>query len=166
MFNYCPNCAFKIQSINNHIIACSNCGFNFYINPAPTNGVIFTNKKGGVLLVKRKFPPKKSYWDIPGGFVDFNETSEESVKREVKEELGFIVSKIKFFSSYASPYLYKGFLYHTICFVYLGKIDNQKIIPGDDVSEIRFFSKDKIPFNKLAFPNVKNSISDYLSSLK
>jgi len=45
--------------------------------------VIRDNK---VLLVKRKQPPGKGLWAIPGGRVELGETLKEAAEREVREE--------------------------------------------------------------------------------
>jgi 8-oxo-dGTP diphosphatase len=41
-----------------------------------------------VLLLKRKKSPEAGYWSIPGGRVEFGETVEAAIVREIKEELG------------------------------------------------------------------------------
>ena len=170
-FKYCPNCKAKIKLSNRpaspagRLIDCTFCGFHFYINPAPTNGLILENEKGEILLVKRKYPPKKGYWDIPGGFVDFGETIEESLRREIKEELEIDITDLKYFTSTADRYLFKGVDYHTLCFVFLGKFVGKKnLSPSDDIDEIKFFSKNNLPFDRLAFPGLIGVYKNYLSS--
>lgn len=51
-------------------------------------GVLFVDKAGRILLVK---PTYKSYWDLPGGIVEPDESPLDAAMREVKEELGIIV---------------------------------------------------------------------------
>lgn len=41
-----------------------------------------------VLLLKRRKSPEAGYWSIPGGRVEFGETVEAAIVRELKEELG------------------------------------------------------------------------------
>ena len=48
---------------------------------------IITNEKNEILLIKG---PKRG-WEFPGGVVESNETIEEAVIREVKEETGYNV---------------------------------------------------------------------------
>lgn len=163
-FKFCPNCKNKLKKISNRLIDCPSCGFHFYFNPAVSNAVILENNQKKILLVKRKFPPKKGFWDLPGGFIEFKETIENSIKREIKEELNINLSQLKYFASYIDRYFYKGFNYHTLCFVFVGKIKNQIPYPGDDAAELRFFKKEEIPFKKLAFTGIKNALKDYLIS--
>ena len=47
----------------------------------------------GIILIKRKNPPYG--WAIPGGFVDYGETVEESAKREAKEETSLDIEKLR-----------------------------------------------------------------------
>lgn len=117
------------------------------------------------MLVRRKYPPKQDYWDLPGGFVDLGESMEESMKREIKEEIGIDIKDLKYFSSYSDRYLFKDIYYWTICFVYIGEIHNSNLKPTDDVSEIKFFSPSEIPISRLAFNCIKQSLKDYIKKL-
>ncbi|MFN4212614.1 MAG: NUDIX hydrolase [Microgenomates group bacterium] len=164
-FKFCPNCKGKLKKIGLRLLDCQSCGFHFYLNPCPTNALIIENNKGEILLVKRKLPPKKNFWDLPGGFLDFKETIKESLIREVKEELNINLKNFTFnyLGSFFDRYFYKGINYHTICFIFYTKI-KQKLTfkPRDDVSEIKFLPKDKIPWEKIAFDGIKKALKDYI----
>jgi len=45
-------------------------------------------KNGKVLLVRQNKYPFFGFWVIPGGHVEYGETVEKAIKREMKEELG------------------------------------------------------------------------------
>jgi len=162
---YCPNCKAKIK-LSNRLIDCTKCGFRFYLNPVPTNGLIVQNEKGEILLVRRKHKPKKGFWDVPGGFVDFGETLEESIIREIKEELGVKVKDLCYLTSTPDRYLYKAINYQTICFFFTGKVNSKVLKAKDDITEIKFFPQNNIPYGRIAFSGGKKAIKKYLSSFK
>ena len=58
------------------------------------SNAIILNSKGEILLVKRSDTDKyfPGEWELPGGGVDFTETPQESLKREVLEECGLTVA--------------------------------------------------------------------------
>ena len=47
--------------------------------------------RGKVLLLRRKNPPNKGRWALPGGLVEIAEDTAEAALREVKEETGLEV---------------------------------------------------------------------------
>jgi 8-oxo-dGTP diphosphatase len=58
--------------------------------PAPRLGVgaFIRDPAGRLLLVQRRRTPEAGHWGLPGGKVDFGETVEAAVLREIEEELG------------------------------------------------------------------------------
>lgn len=64
---------------------------------------VVIRRTGGVVLVKRRKPPYQGYWALPGGFVEYGETTEEAVKREVKEETGLDVDIRGLIGVYSKP---------------------------------------------------------------
>ncbi|MBI3620069.1 NUDIX domain-containing protein [Candidatus Roizmanbacteria bacterium] len=164
-FRYCPRCSGRFQKKKENLLLCGKCHFHLYVNPRVTNGIILENENEEILLVKRKYPPKRDYWDIPGGFLDFKETIEESMSREMKEELGLQFHAFKYFHSYYGTYTFQGLRYHTLCIMFIGKIKHvTRLEPTDDVSEVRFFKWNRVPFSRLAFVEVRKGIKDYLLS--
>lgn len=150
-FKFCPKCGGKLKKENINLLICQKCGFDFYQNPKACMGVIMENKKGQILMVKRKFDPFKGTWDLPGGFIENNETAEEATRREIFEELGLRVKSLKYLSTCTSRYLYKGINFHTLCFMFFAKINKKPKKTEDDISEAKFFDKDKIPYDNIAF---------------
>jgi len=59
-------------------------------DPAPRLGVgaFIRDAEGRLLLVQRRREPEAGHWGLPGGKVDFGETVEAAVLREIEEELG------------------------------------------------------------------------------
>lgn len=160
-FKFCPRCAQKLQ-LKNESLQCSSCGFHFYVNPAPTNAVLIENEKKEILLVKRKFDPKKGFWDTAGGFLQPNESIEDSVKREIFEELGVDVEMTRIIGLYPDDYLFQDIIYPTINILVTAKIISGTLQAGDDAEEFEFFPREKILYLQFAFPWIKKGIEDYL----
>lgn len=162
-YRYCPKCGSEAERKSPNLLICKSCGYNFYLNPAPTNAIILENELGEILLVKRKFEPKKGYLDLPGGFVEPGESMEESTIREIKEELGADIDEVKYFNSYPDIYLFQGVHIKTLGLTLIGKIKSDaKLNPSDDVEDARFYPKDKIPLKKVAFESIKLALVDYI----
>lgn len=92
-----------------------------YPRPALTTDCVVFGFDGAdlsVLLIRRANEPFQYAWAFPGGFLEMNETVEEGVLRELREETGIIpgfyrTGKSLFGSRQrsAGTYYYRGFLY-------------------------------------------------------
>lgn len=109
--------------------------------------------RGGIILVERKNPPLG--WALPGGFVDYGESVEEAVKREVKEETGLEFIDIRQFKVYSQPGRDPRF--HTVSVVFLGK-GRGILKASSDAQDCKVFSLDNLP--SLAFDH-RRIIEDY-----
>ncbi len=70
------------------------------------DAVIFFNDEGSsqkVLLIQRKNDPFKDQWALPGGFLENEEQLEDGAKRELEEETGLKVPKMKQVGIFANP---------------------------------------------------------------
>lgn len=56
---------------------------------------LIQDSKGKILLVQQQ-KKKSGYWLLPGGGIEFGESGEEALKRELKEELSLEVSYTEF----------------------------------------------------------------------
>ncbi|WP_048204629.1 NUDIX hydrolase [Methanococcoides methylutens] len=65
------------------------------------DAVIILNRK--IVLIKRKNPPFKNNFALPGGFVEVGETTEAAVIREANEETGLSIDIIKLVGVYSEP---------------------------------------------------------------
>ncbi len=66
------------------------------------DGIVFI-EDDEVVLVRRKYPPFKGFWALPGGFVEYGETVEDAVKREIFEETSLKVEIISLVGVYSDP---------------------------------------------------------------
>lgn len=71
-------------------------------------------------------------WEFPGGKVDFGETPEESVAREILEETGVKVKVVKMIPWVGTSYWeYAWGVQQTLCFVYLCDFVSQTKVEKD-----------------------------------
>ena len=128
-------------------IRCPKCRkeIEVYQNPIPTVDIIIEMRSKGIVLVKRKNPPKG--WAIPGGFVDYGESLEEAAVREAKEETNLDVKLVRQFHTYSDPK--RDPRHHSISTVYIAKAEG---IPQaeDDATEIGIFNESNLP-DQIAF---------------
>ncbi|MEF8879464.1 MAG: NUDIX hydrolase [Candidatus Thermoplasmatota archaeon] len=114
-----------------------------YKNPKLTvDGVVLKEDKE-ILLIKRKNPPFKDKWALPGGFVEYGETTEEAVKREVFEETGLKTEVEKLVGVYSDPE--RDPRGHMVSAVYKLKVVNGAVKGGDDAAVAKFFKIDDLP---------------------
>ena len=140
-FQFCPVCGSNHFEINNiKSKKCKDCGFSYYLNPSSATVALILNSKEELLAVRRKKDPAKGALDLPGGFVDMDETGEEGIAREVKEETGLDATDVKYQFSYPNLYLYSGFMVHTLDMFYEVKVkDDTHIEAMDDRKLQQFF---------------------------
>lgn len=130
-----------------------------YKNPIPTVDIIIEFEDKGIILIKRKKPPYG--WAIPGGFVEYGESLEQTAIREAKEETSLNVELIRQFHTYSDPQ--RDPRCHTITTVYIARAINGTPKASDDAEEIGIFTQENLPSN-LAFDHAK-ILKDYFSSL-
>jgi len=106
--------------------------------------------EGKLVLIKRKNPPYKGQFALPGGFVDIGETVEQAVIREIKEETDLNVKTVKLLGVYSDPK--RDPRSHTVSICFIVRCDGN-LKAGSDAEDIALFDLDNIP--KLAFDHNK-----------
>ncbi len=105
------------------------------------DGIILKDDK--VLLVKQSKPPFFGYWSLPGGHVEYGETVEEAVIREMKEELGVEVKIKKLLGVYSDPK--RDPRYHSASVAYLLEKGEGEICLNEEASEFKYFALNNLP---------------------
>ena len=127
--------------------ACPKCNFVDYQN-ARACVVILFNKGKMILLARRGVEPAKGQWDIPGGFVNPNESAEEAVVREALEETNLRVGIKEYLGSIPDVYGFRKTPTLNLC--YLVEIIEGELRANSDVAALEWFLIDKIP-EQMAF---------------
>ncbi len=161
LFQYCPKCGSKEFKVNNEKSKkCLACNFTYYFNPSAATVAVIVNPKREILVCRRANDPAKGTLDLPGGFVDMNETGEQAVIREVKEETNLNVDEAEYLFSLPNLYLYSGFLVHTLDLFYLCKVnDLNNPIGRDDISESFFVNIDDLIVDDFGLQSIKKGLT-------
>ncbi|MFV0522630.1 MAG: NUDIX domain-containing protein [Mangrovibacterium sp.] len=158
-FNYCPKCGSMHFTANGErSMICKSCKFEFYLNVASAVTAIIMDNNGRILLTRRSFNPQKGKLDLPGGFVEFNESAHDAIVRELKEELGADMQHITFFDTFSNEYSYSGLTIHTLDVTFLVKLQSLQLTAMDDVASFEFYDLDDIPMQEIAFQSTRNTI--------
>lgn len=102
-----------------------------------------------VLLIRRKNPPFKDLWALPGGFLDMDETLEESALRELNEETNIADVQLTQVGTFGHPDRDPRGRVITVAYVGIIKSEQQQATAGSDAAEVAWFSTLDLP--QLAF---------------
>ncbi|HEY90137.1 MAG TPA: NUDIX hydrolase [Thermoflexia bacterium] len=151
--NFCPRCGHALQDafvFNRQRRVCPACGLVVFRDHKVAAAVVVANTDGEVLLIKRAGNPRRGYWGLPAGFVDFDETPAEAAVRECHEETGLQVGTVKLLTVTAGHAHQRG---ANIIIVYEGLDVNGTLSPADDALDACFFPLDALP--PLAFSSIR-----------
>jgi 8-oxo-dGTP diphosphatase len=125
-------------------------------NPALTvDAVIVKNKK--IVLIKRKREPYRGQYALPGGFVEYGETVEAALRREVLEETGLVVKIKLLVGIYSDPD--RDPRGHVVSVAFASDIVGGTLTAGSDASDAMLWDLADLP--PLAFDHAQ-IISDSL----
>ena|SRR3989344_4789945 len=135
----------------------NNCEICAFRNPRATVTAVISNGDK-FLLAKRTEEPFKGWWDMIGGYMSEDETPEEALKREIKEELGVECSAkfMHFFPGYAE---WKGSEHPILSMAFLVDLDFDKVKVNEEIAELKWFHINELP--EIAFDS-NNKIMEYI----
>jgi 8-oxo-dGTP diphosphatase len=124
-----------------------------YDRPSVTvDVVIFTlrERELHVLLVKRRRWPFEGCWALPGGFIEMNESLEESARRELEEETGVRDVYLEQLYTFGDPGRDPRTRVISIAYFALVQADKQVLRTSDETSDVRWHPMRTLP-DQLAF---------------
>lgn len=105
--------------------------------------------KGIVLIERGKAPWGKA---IPGGKVEYGETVENAVRREMMEEVNLDLNDLRQFHVYSDPN--RDFRHHSVEVTHVAKAYKNPTA-GDDAAKAFVVKLEDIPWNELAFDHAQ-----------
>ena len=113
-------------------------------------GALLHDGHGKLMLQQRgpKARDERGRWDLCGGAVEFGDTIEDTIRRELKEELNLVPKSMEFLVAYDSHRVSdKDEKMHWVTIIYAVQIDPSKvkINEPDKIAETRWFTADTLP---------------------
>lgn len=166
-FKYCPICGSShFEEQDEKSKRCNECGFEYYMNPSSANVALILNEKEELLVVRREKEPAKGTLDLPGGFADIGETSEQGVIREVKEETGLNVKKVRYLFSIPNKYRYSDFDIPTLDMFYLCQVDDFTSLKAmDDASEVKWIAIKDIHPKQFGLKSIQQGLIQFIKKM-
>lgn len=105
--------------------------------------------KGNILMMKRGLKARDEHgnWDICGGALEFGESIDEAIRREVMEELCAPAQDIEFLNVYDAHRQHNGNKTHWIALLHAVKVDPKTVKNGEPhkIDEIRWVDSKTLP---------------------
>ncbi|KAA1243491.1 NUDIX domain-containing protein [Aquimarina sp. RZ0] len=109
----------------------------------------YKDRRLNVLLIKRDIEPFKDSWALPGGLVLNDESLENAVERELKEETNVTVDYLEQLYSFGSPERDPRNRVVSVTYFCLVKPEHHNIKADTDANDVAWFAINELP--KLAF---------------
>jgi ADP-ribose pyrophosphatase YjhB (NUDIX family) len=166
-FQFCPKCASpRRDQAGACPFHCPSCGFHYYFNPAIAVGGILLGTDGRLLLIRRAKDPAKGKLAVPGGFVDFGETAEEALHREVREEVNLELASLEYVCSQPNSYQYRDITYPVLDLFFSARITGGEASACDGVESVCWVELAQTDPTEMAFPSMREALRIYLAKLK
>jgi NAD+ diphosphatase len=137
---FCGKCGSKTQHKNDErAMVCPSCNTVVYpkISPAIIVAIISNDK----ILLAHNANFVGNWYSLIAGYVDVGETLEETLVREVKEEVGLDVWNIRYYKS--QPWALSG----SMMIGYIAEADESQAIciDGKEITDAAWFSRGNLP---------------------
>lgn len=137
---FCSRCGTKTSlKESERAIYCPSCELTVYPKISPAIIVAITcNDK--ILLAKGKHY-RFNFYSLVAGYADFGESLEQTVVREVKEEVGIDIKNLHYYGSQPWPFS------SSMMIGYFAEADDQQpiVIDTDELHDAKWFNREDLP---------------------
>ncbi|HKJ01678.1 MAG TPA: NAD(+) diphosphatase [Longimicrobiales bacterium] len=136
---FCSRCGHATERHGVHeAMVCPRCGHLHFPRLSPA--VIVLIERGREMLLARSpgFPP--GVYSTVAGFVEPGESLEETVHREILEEVGVKVTDLRYFGSQPWPFP------HSLMVGFVARwLEGEIVIDDDEIEDARWFTPEEMP---------------------
>ena len=158
LFRFCPRCGSPraAENVGHTPLRCAACAFTFYFNPTVAAAAFIFDAEGRVLLIRRARAPSAGKFGVPGGFIDFGESAEEGMRREVREEVGLELDRVRFLVSFPNLYPYREVVYPVVDLYFAADAVHPEAARAlDGVAGFEWRLPAQVPDAELAFDSMR-----------
>jgi NAD+ diphosphatase len=141
---FCSKCGSNLEpSDRERMLHCNNCGFSVYPTISPC--VIVAVYNGSKLLLTKYAGRAYTRYALIAGFVEIGESLEQTVHREVMEEVGLKVKNLSFYKSQPWPFT------DTLLAGFYAELDGDDtiILDENELETAVWMEREDIPPNEL-----------------
>jgi len=136
---FCGRCATPTSlAPRERCLRCPKCALAAYPRISPAIIVLVRRGERALLARSARFPIP--FFSTLAGFVEAGESLEETLVREVREEVGISVKNVRYFGSQPWPFpnsLMVGF--------FADHESGEIVVDGEEIAEARWFSESELP---------------------
>lgn len=162
--NFCSNCGSKVifsELPDEHLprFNCPECKMIHYQNPLVIVGCvpIWEDK---VMLCKRGIEPQFGLWNIPGGFMENDESVEVGAAREMFEETNGRVKILGLHTAFTVVPVNQVHLH------FLAEMEDLNYSITPESTDIQLFRENEIPWSDIAFASSIFALRKYFEDVK
>lgn len=123
--HYCGGCGSnKLHFDGQKEHRCQQCGWIYFGNPAAAVAALLWHD-GELLMVRRGRDPGQGLLDLPGGFVDPDETAESALQRELIEELRLPLNNFRYRASFPNRYVFGNIEYSIVDLIFEANLSSR-----------------------------------------
>lgn len=161
---FCSNCGARVtekipagDNRTRHV--CDACQTVHYQNPNIVAGCIPV-WEDRVLLCKRAIEPRYGLWTLPAGFMENGESTEQAAARETWEEACGKVTDMALYGVFSIPHINQVYM------MFRAQLAADDYRPGAESLDVRLHEEHEIPWDELAFPVVKLTLTRYYQDMR
>jgi mutator protein MutT len=112
-----------------------------------SSGIIIKNNAGEILLAYRN---DTKNWGIPGGYMEPGETFEDTIKRELVEELNIKVERLSLYKVFSGKEFYHEYpngdkVYSVIAMFECKNIVGEPSVDQEEIRKVQYFPMNALP---------------------
>ena len=126
-------------------------------------------KNNKILFCKQKTEKTEEtedYYFLPGGHVEFGESANDSIGREIEEELGAAASEVSFIGAVENIFSDEGGKHHELNLVFSAKLDREDVESLENHLEFAWVDTTDLDGQEILPISLKNSLIKWLEDKK